>query len=152
MLNRIVKKENRMSPFVDIVNLFEESMDSVLKGMGHSNLVGSPDFIPNLKLSSNDKYAFMEVEVPGMTKDDLSISVDGYTLVVQGEKTNKNETNDGHVLKSEIEYGKFRREVKLTQYLDVDKIEATCSNGVLFLKIPKVIEENPPPKQIEIKD
>uniref|UniRef100_A0ACD5U6T9 Uncharacterized protein n=1 Tax=Avena sativa TaxID=4498 RepID=A0ACD5U6T9_AVESA len=83
-------------------------------------------------------------DMPGMTREDVRLSVQDRTLVVVAEKAEKQGEADGENVKADEEawpaasYGRYRRRVELPENVEVEKIAAEVRDGVLYLNIPKV--------------
>ena len=89
--------------------------------------------------TSND--VVVRVEVPGMKKEDCSISIEGNTLKLSGEKHIERETHDSTYHVMERAYGAFQRSIPLPRNVDIDRAEASYSNGVLTVRLPKTASE-----------
>jgi HSP20 family protein len=97
-----------------------------------------------------DKDAYhVEMELPGMNKDDVNISFEDDLLIVSGEKKEEKEDKEKNYHYYERRYGKFERTFRIHSDVVKDKIEATFKNGVLAIDLPKA--EKAKPKQIEVK-
>jgi len=89
-----------------------------------------------------DKEIIVRLEVPGMEKDDFSITVEGNTLYLSGEKRYERETGDSTYHMMERAYGAFQRTIPLPRNVDADRAQAGYKNGVLSIRLPKVGGEN----------
>lgn len=92
----------------------------------------------------------IEMDIPGFTKEDISLEAkDGY-LTVKAEKNNETEEEtDKNYIRRERVYGKYERSFYLGD-LDQERIDASFNNGVLNIVVPKKeVEDNK--KVIEIK-
>ena len=108
-------------------------------------------FIPTVNTREADDAYYIEVDLPGVAKDDINIDVDDNTLTISGVRKVKEEHKEDNFYKVESVYGKFERSFSLPEDVDSDKIEAKHNNGVLEIKIPKVEKVEKAPKKIEIK-
>jgi HSP20 family protein len=90
--------------------------------------------------------------LPGLERKDVEISVDGDVLTIRGEKKveakEEDKSKNYHV--TERSYGVFFRAIQLPAGVDPASIQATMSNGVLKVTIPKPAKSEP--KKIEVKD
>ncbi len=109
------------------------------------------DFVPTVNTREADDAYYIEVDLPGVNKDNININVDENTLTISGERKVKEEHKADNFYKVESVYGKFERSFSLPEDVDTDKIEAEHKNGVLEIKIPKVVKVEKTPKKIEIK-
>ena len=80
---------------------------------------------------------------PGMEKDDCRIMIEGNLLCLSGEKRLERETSDSTYHVMERAYGAFQRTIPLPRNVDASKAEASCKNGVLSIRLPKVAGESP---------
>jgi HSP20 family protein len=89
------------------------------------------------------------IDLPGMKKEDVKISLVNNTLNISGERTQEKEEKDGKFHRIEKAYGKFYRSFTLPSKVLTEKIEAEFSNGQLTISVPKAEEVKP--KELEIK-
>jgi len=107
-------------------------------------------FIPELDVRENESELVVAAELPGVSKDDVHISVHGGVLTIKGQKRQEEETKDGGYYRSERRYGAFERSIRLPEYVDEQNVDATFKDGVLKLTLPK--REEVRPKTIPIKE
>jgi HSP20 family protein len=104
---------------------------------------------PNIEVSETDKIIEVSAEMPGLERKDVEISIEDDTLTIRGEKVEENQ-QDKNVQHSERAYGVFMRVLQLPPDIDPSSVQATMSNGVLKITIPKPAK--PEPKKIEVKE
>jgi len=99
--------------------------------------------LPRTDIAENDDSYVLTMEMPGISKDDLEVSVENDTLTVRGEKTvEKKEDKDEHrTLRREIRSSKFERSFSMGNEVDQDKIKASMKDGVLTITLPKSSEK-----------
>ena len=103
---------------------------------------------PALDLYQNKDNVVGVVELPGMKKEDIEISLRDGTLTISGER--KSQTSNGEKAERTERYiGRFRRSVTLPTRVHADKISASYRDGILTVTLPKAEEAKP--KQIEVK-
>ena len=85
----------------------------------------------------------VKVELPGVDKDDIDISVVGDVLTIKGERKAEEEVKHEDYYCCERYRGSFRRTVQLPADVDTEKIEASYENGVLEITLPKRAEVTP---------
>lgn len=111
---------------------------------------------PQMNIKENDASYEMEFSVPGLTKDDLNISIDqNDNLVVEMTKKTENDEKDDkneHYLRHEFTSSQFKEIMALPENIYKDKIDAKVENGILKISLPKheMVVEQPSIKQIEI--
>ena len=90
----------------------------------------------------------LRAELPGLTEEDVEITLEDGKLTLKGEKTFQHDPSDGHYRRIESAYGSFRRVFTLPTAVDQEHIDAQFRNGVLVISLPKV--EQAKPKKIEV--
>ena len=92
-----------------------------------------------MDVNEKDKSYEIRVDVPGMDKSDLKMSLENHCLVIEGERKEEKEEEDkkSKCHFSERHFGQFHREVSLPTNADVDNVNAVYENGVLKVSIPK---------------
>jgi HSP20 family protein len=102
---------------------------------------------PALDLYQNNDNVVAVVELPGMRKEDIEISLHDGMLTIGGER--KAETGEGDTAaRTERLSGKFRRSITLPTRVDANKVNATYKDGILTVTLPKAEEAKP--KQIQV--
>ena len=102
---------------------------------------------PALDLYQNNDNVIARVELPGMRKEDIEISLQDGMLTIAGER--KSETPEGEKAERTERYvGKFRRSVSLPTQVDANKVTANYRDGILTVTLPKAEEAKP--KQIKV--
>jgi HSP20 family protein len=102
---------------------------------------------PALDLYQSTDNIVAVVELPGMRKEDIEISLHDGTLTISGER--KRESNDGDQAERTERYiGTFRRSIALPTRVDASKVSATYRDGILTVTLPKAEEVKP--KQIRV--
>src|SRR5712671_1122451 len=111
---------------------------------------GMQNIAPNIEISETDKAVEISAEMPGLERKDVEISIDDDTLTIRGEKKIEENQKDKNVQHSERSYGVFLRVLQLPPGIDRSTVQATMSNGVLKITIPK--PSKPEPKKIVVKE
>ena len=94
-----------------------------------------------------DKFV-AKVELPGVNEEDVSVSLVGDILVVEGEKRTESEVKKKGYSYSEAVYGSFSRSITIPSIVDVDKIAANFDKGVLEIDLPKAAGIKP--KKVDV--
>ena len=137
------------NPFAEL-EAIKEQFEKVLRGV-EEGVKKDIAFVPSVNTrEANDAY-YIEVDLPGVKKEDIDIKVDENILTISGVRKLKEEQKEEEFYKVESMYGKFERSFSLPEDVDVDNIQAHSQNGVLEIKIPKVQKVENKPKKIEIK-
>jgi HSP20 family protein len=124
-------------------------MDRLLEGWGVDlPRTGVPAFPPVNVWEDQDAF-HVEAELPGLTREQLQISVTHRNqLALQGERPVE-EFEKGRWHRRERGFGRFQRVLKLPAPVDADKVEAKLEDGVLLLTLPK--SEEAKPRKIAVK-
>jgi len=108
-------------------------------------------YTPKVSIREDKDGFTINMELPGVSKEDVKLSVEKNILSVTGEKKQVNKTEDSTLITNEIFYGQFSRDFNLSKDIKVDAIDATYNEGVLNITLPKVEEAKPIVKEISIK-
>ena len=106
-------------------------------------------FVPAVDVEEDETHYLVNVEIPGVAKDNIKIEIKDSVLSISGEKKfERTEKNKNYYL-SERSSGRFERRFTLPENVDADRVEAIHADGVLKVSIPKA--EAAKPKVISIK-
>lgn len=89
---------------------------------------------PRVDVRRRDDKLVVTVDLPGVSSDQIDISAQDSSLVIEGERAVPGEAGD--VWQSERSYGRFRRVVSLPEGIDADQANARFDNGVLEITLP----------------
>ena len=106
---------------------------------------------PAMDIQEKKEELIVRAEVPGMKKEDISVSLDNNQLVISGEKRCDTELNDAGGYRAECFYGRFHRSIPLPFAVNQKNIKASYKDGVLTVHLPKSEEAKPRQIQIETK-
>ena len=105
---------------------------------------------PKCNIIDTDESVDIIAEIPGLTKEDVSIKVEDGLLTLSGKgKTDK--FKDVKFIKRELKHSSFRRSFKIGDTLDATGIDANFIDGLLSISIPKKEESKPRTININIK-
>jgi HSP20 family protein len=137
-------------PIDRIFNL-REDFDDIVRDFftGFSNISASRGVYPLLDIKEDKENFIIDIEVPGVDKNDLKISIKKGNLVVQGEKKEEKKREEESYLRVERSYGNFMRSVNLPTEVNQLKITAQYNNGVLKIILPKTQKQKD--KEVEVK-
>lgn len=109
----------------------------------------SSTFTPSINISETDEQLNIEVEIPGMKKEDININFENSSLTISGERKQETEKEGRRFHRVETSYGAFNRSFQLPDHIDEESIEAEYKDGVLHISMGK--REEKLKKQIAIK-
>ena len=104
---------------------------------------------PALDVHDEKDNFLVKVELPGLKKEDLNLSLHEGVLTISGERKQERDQKNGGTFRSERYFGRFQRSVTLPAQVDATKVKATYKDGVLTVELPKAEEAKP--KHIEVK-
>lgn len=135
-LENLQREMNRLFDFSSNYSPFEES-----------TLLGG-QWSPAIDIYDSKDSLLVKADLPGLTKDEIEISVRDNNLIIKGEKKKDTEIKEDNYYKTERFYGSFFRTLQLPMDVDANKVDAKYQDGVLSLTLPK--KEESLPKQIKI--
>ena len=107
-------------------------------------LVGDNEmWAPALNVVEKEDKFVAKVELPGVHEEDVSVSIVGDMLIVEGEKEAESEVKKKGYSYSETSYGSFSRSIAIPSIVDIDRIAANFDKGVLEIDLPKSVEVKP---------
>jgi HSP20 family protein len=104
---------------------------------------------PAVDIFENENHDLMlKAELPGMTREDIDVTVENGTLVLKGQKKFDEAVKEEHYRRIERSYGQFFRSFTLPNTLDASKVAADYKNGILTVKLP--FREEAKPRTINV--
>ena len=147
----IVKRNGNLQS--QIPHLFDDFFNRDIFNWGLSNYSDTNTTIPAVNIKETIENYEVEVDAPGMTKNDFTVELEGNTLTISSKKQSQKEENqDFRYTTREFSYQSFSRTFNLQKdVVDTENIRAAYENGVLNLIIPKKEEARKKgPRRIEI--
>ncbi|AYJ79149.1 MULTISPECIES: Hsp20/alpha crystallin family protein [Aliarcobacter] len=114
------------------------------------NNEGVTAFVPTVNTREGEFAYHVDVDLPGVKKEDIKVDLNKGVLTISGERKTKEEVKQEDYYKIETYFGKFSRSFTLPDNVDIENIEAKSDNGVLEIVIPK-LKDDVSKKSIEIK-
>ena len=106
-------------------------------------------WVPAVDIFETENHDLVvRAELPGMTREDIEVSVENSTLVLKGEKKFDGEVKEENYRRIERTYGQFHRSFTLPNTVDTSKVSAEYKNGVLTVKLP--FREEAKPRTINV--
>jgi HSP20 family protein len=140
-----------MSPWRNFFNLqgrMNRMFDEFFNGDEDATMIR---WRPAVDIEENHDEVTLNAELPGMTKDDIELTVKDNVLTVKGEKKMNTEKKEGDVFLSERCFGSFQRSFNLSNRVDANKVKAEFEDGILTIHMPKVEEAKPKAIEIAVK-
>jgi HSP20 family protein len=108
------------------------------------------EWAPTADISETDKEYLVKVELPGVKREDVKVTVENGVLSIQGERKQEKEDKGEKHHRIERAYGTFLRSFSLPDNVAAGDIRAESQDGVLLVHIPKVKIEKPKAVQIKV--
>ena len=106
-------------------------------------------WVPAVDIYETDNHDLVvRAELPGMSREDIEVTVENGTLVLKGQKKFDTEVKDEHYRRIERSYGQFYRSFTLPNTVDSSKVGADYKNGILTVKLP--FREEAKPRTINV--
>lgn len=99
-------------------------------------------------VAEQDDRFVVELEAPGLTKEEIDVTVEDQRLIVTGTKRYENERTEGRMRITERAFGSFQRVIPLPEKVSAEGAEAAYRRGVLTLRVPK--QKAPQAKKIAV--
>ena len=140
----------KFDPLREFRNLEDRMMNS-LKLSADTDVTNVTGFTPSVNTREGEYAYHVEVDLPGVKKEDINVDLKDDVLTISGERKTKSEINEKDYYKQECSYGKFQRSFTLPEDTDAENIEANSEDGVLEVVIPKLKKVEKETKKIEVK-
>jgi HSP20 family protein len=140
----------RWDPFRDLMSIQNEL--NRLFGRTYAGTEpgsGGSSWMPPLDVFETDEKFVVKMELPGVSPDEVEVSVEDSTLTVRGERRFYQDVSEEAFRRVERHFGSFTRSLSLPPTANPDGIEARFDNGVLTVEVPKA--EQAKPKKITVK-
>lgn len=129
-------------PFREI-NAFQRAANSLFRDLPAR---GRTCYPPVEMIDKGDEL-LVKAELPGISKEEVELTVLGDTLTIAGEK--KLPAEDATYIRHERPHGKFRRLIDLPYSVDHSRVSATYKEGILIVTLPKAEEAKP--RQVNVE-
>ncbi|MFZ5801569.1 MAG: Hsp20/alpha crystallin family protein [Candidatus Omnitrophota bacterium] len=146
-MNLIQRRNDLWDPF-DMLTDLQSEMNRVF----NRSLTGRPSasvFHPEIDLREENDHYVLSADLPGLKREDFSLSVEGNHLTLKGERKREKEHKEKGYWYSERICGTFARTIEFPTELQAEKAKASFKDGVLEVILPK--SENAKPKQISVE-
>ena len=142
----------RWDPFREMSSL-QERMNRLMSDFRTRSPFGEEEmaqgaWIPAVDIYETKESIVLNVELPGVTKEDIALEVKDSTLTIKGEKKFEENVKEENFHRMERSYGSFTRAFTLPSTVQQDKVKAKFRDGILEIMLPKAEEAKP--KQIKV--
>ncbi len=134
-------KMTRWSPFTQMSTLWDEMNDLFEQHFGGRSLMrplsGMTRWAPSVDMYETDDEIVVKADVPGMSKEDLEVTVTEEAITISGETQAEKEVKGENYMRRERRYGKFTRRLPLPAAVHLDEAKAKFTDGILEVRVPK---------------
>ena len=150
-LSRPRARDTFYDPFVHVERLLNLPIASDTASHADSLVLSGP-FAKgvHIDVAENDKSYVVEADIPGVKKDEVSVTIKDNVLKISGERSSTKEDKNEHMHVVERSFGSFSRSIRLPVDANPDGIAASMEHGVLKLTIEKKVPPEETPKKILI--
>lgn len=113
--------------------------------------MSTAELMPRIDETEDEKGFHVKVELPGMDKQDVDVSMTDGLLTITGEKKQEEEETGKNFYRKERSFGSFHRVLPIPCAVDESGIEASFRKGVLTIELPKTEEAKKKVKHIEVE-
>ncbi len=103
---------------------------------------------PVVDVYEEEERIVIKAELPGVSKEGISVDVKEHVLTIKGERSVDNEVKEARYFRRERVYGRFERSFNLAGEVDPDSVKAEYDDGVLKITVPKPAAHKP--RQISV--
>jgi HSP20 family protein len=132
--------------------LFTTFFDAPVPGGAGDGGGSARRWMPAMDLVETDDHFVLRADLPGLSEDDVELSLDDNVLTVSGVRKTEHEERGEGFYRLERASGSFSRSLTLPEGVDGDAITATFDKGVLEVRIPKPAQRKPRKLQIQVGD
>ena len=115
-------------------NAVDHLLNEAFQTFDHSH--SKKAYNPKYEWVKAEKEYQLTIELPGVSKEDVSLSVEQSTLSISGERRRSKEDKNREVLSTSVRYGSFDLKFTLPLEADTEKVKAAFTEGLLELRIP----------------
>ena len=138
----------RWNPETDLLRgrmdrLFNEMLGDIWGGRASAEGVAMRTWAPPVDIRETEDALVLTVELPGMSKEEVEITLENNVLTLAGERKFEKEVKGETWHRVERSYGSFSRSFTLPATVRIERVEASFTDGVLAIKLPKVEESKP---------
>ena len=117
--------------------LLRREMDRLFDGAFDGDREAQTVWSPRADVAETDGHYLLSLDLPGIDRDTLDVTLDDGTLKISGERRHTAASGDGRVHRVERAHGRFFRSFSLGSDLDPEAIEASYDDGVLTVRVGK---------------
>ena len=127
----------------DVSNRLNRVFGRPLARMEPNEMFTVADWTPSADISETDTAYLIKAEIPGVTKEDVKVTIENGMLTIQGERKMEKEEKDKKFHRIERSYGSFMRSFRVPEDADESAVKAEFKDGVLNVTLTKSAKAKP---------
>lgn len=135
----------------DMDRLFEEFFSTTRRRRGWPARAEGEPIVPNIDMYERRNELVLKVELPGVSRDSIDLTITKDSIMVKGEAKKDEEVKDEDYFVNERSFGGFSRTIALPVEVESERAKATFKDGVLEVTLAKKQEAQPKEMKIEVK-
>ncbi|MDX1501609.1 MAG: Hsp20/alpha crystallin family protein [Thermoanaerobaculia bacterium] len=128
--------------------LFDDAFNDFLSPVGDAE-ISTRSWMPPVDIRETENELVLTAELPGMTKDDIEITLENNVLTLSGQRNFEKDVERESYHRIERAYGRFSRSFALPRNFSTEDVKAQFKDGVLHITLPK--REEAKPRRIDIR-
>lgn len=150
------KRDTSLVPFgywgpMGMVREMERMMDEMSRGFPSISMAPVGTRLPAVDMKDEEKQYTVEAELPGLTKEDVTLEMDEETMVIKAAKETSNEDKGEGYVRRERGSMSYYRQVNLPSDVDITQVSAKMDNGILRVVMPKKDKTESGKKKLDIQ-
>lgn len=141
MLSRFLANRNDLTrgddPFMQLQRELGRVVEDVFRGAPGFRSAFGGGFAPSLDVRETSQGLELTAELPGVSENDIELSLDNDILTIRGEKREERKTDQRGLHMQERSYGTFQRSLRLPYAPDPASVSANFDKGVLHVMLPR---------------
>ncbi len=142
-MTNLIRRTRKPWPEADVFGDFDKVMAGFFRPVGDAASFTGDGWTPAADIRETKEAYLVEAELPGLSKDDVSVTFENGILTLSGERKFEKETEEENYRRVERRYGSFSRAFSLPREVDAEGVKATFKDGLLTVSVPKVEEARP---------
>lgn len=136
---------------MSVMREMDRMFDEMSRGFPYVSMAPAGTRMPAVDIRDEEKQYTVEAELPGLSKEDVSLEMDEESLVIKASKETSNEDKGEGYVRRERGRMSFYRQVSLPSDVDVAQVSAKLEDGVLRIVLPKKEKTDSSRKKLDIQ-
>lgn len=140
-----------VGPFLEVARIQSEINRLFENLLDLNNPAAETGWSPNVDILETGETLVVKIELPGVEREDLGLSVNSGNLLIEGEKREPDVRHGARMVQVEQSFGRFRRSIHLGVPVNTRLAEAELADGLLKVRFPRVPNRRGEDVRIEVK-